>query len=75
MSNESDELKRLCAENARLIALLESHDIDWQNDPAPTTVSGSAPPEISGLSTAEKSGCFGACSEDAPMCIPCAGKA
>jgi len=29
-------LKSLRAENTRLIALLESHDIDWQNNPAPT---------------------------------------
>lgn len=33
MSSESDELKSLRAENARLIALLESHDIDWRHDP------------------------------------------
>ena len=39
MSNESDELARLRAENARLSVLLESHDIDWRHDPAP-----SAPP-------------------------------
>jgi hypothetical protein len=33
MSNESDELTRLRAENTRLIALLESHGIDWRHDP------------------------------------------
>ena len=58
MSNESDELKRLRAENARLIALLESHDIDWRNDPAPTAPSTSPPPEPSNLSTAEKVALF-----------------
>ena len=58
MSNESDELKRLRAENARLIALLESHDIDWQNDPAPTAQLASPPPEPSNLSTAEKVALF-----------------
>jgi len=41
MSNESDELKRLRAEKARLIALLESHDIDWQHESAPTAQSAS----------------------------------
>ena len=53
MSNESDELKRLRAENARLIILLESHQIDWRHDMAPNTPS--APPTgPSSLSTAEK---------------------
>ncbi|MCB1852245.1 MAG: DEAD/DEAH box helicase, partial [Gammaproteobacteria bacterium] len=58
MSNESDELKRLRAENARLIALLESHDIDWLNDPAPPAPSAFPPPEPSNLSTAEKVSLF-----------------
>jgi superfamily II DNA or RNA helicase len=57
MSNQSDELKRLRAENARLIALLESHDIDWRHAPAPTTPSAS-PPEPSDLSTAKKVALF-----------------
>ena len=54
MPNESDELTRLRTENARLIALLESHDIDWRHHPAPTTPSASPPSEPSNLSTAEK---------------------
>lgn len=58
MSNESDEIKRLRAANARLIALLESHDIDWQNDSAPTAQSASPPSEPSILSTAEKVALF-----------------
>jgi len=58
MSNESDELTRLRAENARLIALLESHDIDWRHDPAPATPSASSPSEPSDLSTAEKVALF-----------------
>lgn len=58
MSNQSDELKRLRAENARLIALLESHHIDWRQDPAPTAPSASPPPEPSNLSTAEKVALF-----------------
>jgi hypothetical protein len=33
MPNESDEPIRLRAENARLIALLKSYDIDWRHDP------------------------------------------
>lgn len=58
MSNNRDELKRLRAENARLIALLESHQVDWRQDPAPTTPSGSPLPEPSNLSTAEKVALF-----------------
>jgi hypothetical protein len=58
MSNESDELKSLRAENARLIALLESHEIDWRQDPAPTVLSASPPTEPSNLSTAEKVALF-----------------
>lgn len=58
MSNESDELARLRAENARLVALLESHAIDWRCPPAPTNVSASAPPEPSNLSTADKVALF-----------------
>jgi superfamily II DNA or RNA helicase len=58
MSNESDELARLRAENARLVALLESHAIDWRCPPAPTNVWASAPPEPSNLSTADKVALF-----------------
>jgi hypothetical protein len=54
MPNESDELTRLRAKNARLIALLESHGIDWRHDPAPATPSAPPPTEQSNLSTAEK---------------------
>ncbi len=58
MSNELDELTRLRAENARLIALLESHGIDWRCPPTPTTASASRPPASSNLSTAEKVALF-----------------
>jgi superfamily II DNA or RNA helicase len=58
MSNESDELRRLQAENARLIALLESHGIDWRHDPASASPSAPPPPEPSNLSTAEKVALF-----------------
>ena len=54
MSNDSDELTCLRAENARLIALLEFHGIDWRHDPVPATRSAPPPPEPSNLSTAEK---------------------
>jgi len=50
MSNESNELTRLRAEHARLIAVLESHGIDWRHPPPP--------PESSNLSTAEKVALF-----------------
>ncbi len=58
MSHESDELTRLRAENARLIALLESHGIDWRHDPAPTAASAPLSPEPSNLSTAGKVALF-----------------
>ncbi|MDJ0861713.1 MAG: DEAD/DEAH box helicase family protein [Gammaproteobacteria bacterium] len=58
MSNELDELTRLRAEVARLIALLESHGIDWRLPPALTTASTPPPPEPSNLSTAEKVALF-----------------
>ena len=58
MSSESDELTRLRAENARLIALLDSHGIDWRQDPAPTAASAPLSPEPSTLSTAEKVALF-----------------
>ena len=54
MPHESDELTRLRAENVRLIALLESHGINWRHDPAPATRSAPPSPEPSNLSTAEK---------------------
>ena len=53
MPNEFDELTKLRVENARLIALLESHGIDWRHDPEPVTSSAPSPPEPSNLSTAE----------------------
>ncbi len=58
MSNELDELTRLRAEVARLIALLESHGIDWRLPPALTTASTPPPPEPSNRSTAEKVALF-----------------
>jgi hypothetical protein len=58
MSHESDELTRLRAENARLIALLDSHGIDWRHDPAPTAASAPLSIKPSNLSTAEKVALF-----------------
>lgn len=54
MSNVSDELARLRAENVRLIALLESHGINWRHEPASATPSAPSLPEPSNLSIAEK---------------------
>ena len=42
MSNKSDELTRLRAENDRLIALLESHGIEWRPKPASSTPANQA---------------------------------
>ena len=55
------ELERQCTENARLIALLESHGIDWRLplEPVPTEPAQSVlEPEPSRLSTAEKVALF-----------------
>jgi hypothetical protein len=49
--NDAAELSRLQAENARLIALLESHGVEWRPQP---TVAAAREPEPSRLSTAEK---------------------
>ncbi|MGQ0621026.1 MAG: TOTE conflict system archaeo-eukaryotic primase domain-containing protein [Panacagrimonas sp.] len=54
---ETDELAGLQAENARLVALLESHSIDWRL-PAPQPAPVQAAPEPSTLSTAEKVALF-----------------
>ena len=52
----ASEVVRLRAENDRLIALLESHGIDWQaSQPATLEV---REPEPSRLSTAEKVSLF-----------------
>ena len=49
---DPDTLATLQAENARLIALLEAHGIDWRRSPEPRrTDSGQ---DVSGLSTTEK---------------------
>lgn len=53
MSNKSDELTRLRAENARLIALLESHGIEWRPKPKASTPANQAL-GAPNLSTAEK---------------------
>ena len=53
--NDATELSRLQAENARLIALLESHGVEWR--PRPTVVAAREP-EPSRLSTAEKVALF-----------------
>jgi len=58
MSNEPNELTRLRAEVPRLIALLESHGIDWRRPPTPTTTSNPPPSEPSNLSAAEKVALF-----------------
>lgn len=58
MSNESGELERLRAENAHLIALLESHGIDWPYGPVPSNPSARPQPEPPSLSTAEKVALF-----------------
>jgi superfamily II DNA or RNA helicase len=58
MSNESDELTRLRAENVRLIALLESHGITWRHPPTSTTASTPPPTASSSLSAAEKVALF-----------------
>jgi len=50
---DRDELSGLRAENARLIALLESHGIEWRVPPQPVVVAVQEP-ELSRLSTAEK---------------------
>jgi len=57
MSNDPDELTRLREENARLIALLESHDIDWQPRAAATSPAPALSDE-SGLSTDKKVALF-----------------
>ena len=51
------ELKVLQAENARLVALLKSHGIEWRGPPQPVAVAVQEP-ELSRLSTAEKVALF-----------------
>ncbi len=54
---DSDEREFLKAENARLIALLESHGIEWRLPAPPSAASAPAsqsPPESSRLSTQDK---------------------
>ena len=53
--NDPAELSRLQAENARLIALLESHGVEWRPQP---TVVAAREPEPSRLSTVEKVALF-----------------
>ncbi|HOK48067.1 MAG TPA: hypothetical protein PLK67_19120, partial [Bryobacteraceae bacterium] len=53
---DRDELSGLRAENARLIALLESHGIEWR--PPQPVVLVAREPEPSRLSTAEKVALF-----------------
>ena len=54
--NQPETLAALQAENARLIALLESHGIKWR--PLPSTASVAREAEPSRLSTAEKVALF-----------------
>ena len=62
MMTEHDAFTALQAENARLVALLESHAIEWRSPPTPgpTTPAPEAKPEFepSRLSTAEKVALF-----------------
>jgi superfamily II DNA or RNA helicase len=52
---DARELDRLRRENARLIALLNAHGIDWEPADAPTpTPATDGPPRTSGLSTQQK---------------------
>lgn len=51
------EMKVLQAENARLVALLKSHGIEWRVPPQPVAVAVQEP-ELSRLSTAEKVALF-----------------
>jgi hypothetical protein len=53
----TNPLEALVAENARLIALLESHGIEWRLPPQPVPVAAQEP-EPSRLSTAEKVALF-----------------
>lgn len=58
---ERDQLAALRGENARLIALLEDHGIEWRLPPAPTPPESAQPvpePEPPRLSTAEKVALF-----------------
>jgi hypothetical protein len=67
------ELERQCAENARLIALLESHGIDWrlptEHKPVPAPVL-----EPPGSAPRKRSRCSVACSGGAPPSTRFAGK-
>ena len=54
---EKDPINQIQAENARLVALLEAHGIEWRLLPAPVVVGG-AQPEQSRLTTDEKVALF-----------------
>jgi superfamily II DNA or RNA helicase len=53
---ESDTLAALRSENARLIALLEAHGIEWRSSPEPSPPASAK--DTSGLSTQEKVALF-----------------
>lgn len=53
---DSSALAALEAENARLIALLDAHGIEWRLPPS-SAVRADREPEPAKLSTAEKIGC------------------
>lgn len=57
MSRGKDESAKLQAENARLIALLESHGIEWRSPPDLSVPHGREP-AVSRLSTADKVALF-----------------
>jgi superfamily II DNA or RNA helicase len=54
LMTDQNTLERLQAENARLIALLEAHNIAWRLPPEPPPKVDPIEPELSALSTASK---------------------
>ena len=89
LGSKPQSVSALQAENARLVALLEQHDIAWRAPPVPDSppapVSApvpahqaappSAEPQAPGLATARRWRCFAGCSVAAAMPIRYAGRA
>lgn len=70
-------LEQLRAENARLIALLETHGIEWRQPaelPKPEQAVA-LPPLVPVLNTDEKLALFKRLFRGVPMSFPCVGKA